>query len=271
MEMCVSSAKPQGPVGGERSGRSPNPLSKLSAPPNAPPARGLACAVYHLRVQFMSWGSGDFNYRGGVSCLSVGVSWASFLWGVCFSSWWWVLLPFVGCVASLCRGCCRCWVCFGLASPARVSFAPGRGGFWVFLGCFFFAVGAAFFGVGAAFFGVGRCWGCLGFSYLCFVAGSCSFGPCPFPSAAAVVRVFGWSRVFGWFALAVLRVPVSPGLSRSDRVAAACPRFASWLCGHLGCSWFVGWSVACACAASLGVSVGSGGVPAPGVQLSLFS
>lgn len=139
------------------------------------------------------------------------------------------------------------------------------------LGCFFFAVGAAFFGVGAAFFGVGRCWGCFGFSYLCLVVGSCSSAGAPFPSAAAVVRVFGWSRVFGWFALAVLRVPVSPGLSRSGRVAAACPRFASWLCGHLGCSWWVGWSVACACAASLGVSVGSGGVPAPGVQLSLFS
>lgn len=155
------------------------------------------------------------------------------------------------------------------------SRSVGRGFllWWLFalLGCFFFAVGAAFFGVGAAFFWVGRCLGCFGFSYLCLVAGSCSFGPCPFPSAAAVVRVFGWSRVFGWFALAVSRVPVSVGLSRSDRVAAACPRFASWLCGHLGCSWFVGWSVACACAASLGVSVGSGGVPAPGVQLSLFS
>lgn len=140
-----------------------------------------------------------------------------------------------------------------------------------FLWCFFFAVGAAFFGVGAAFFGVGRCWGCLCFSYLCLVVGSRSSASAPFPSAVSVVRVFGWSRVFGWFALAVSRVPVSVGLSRSERVAAACPRFASWLCGRLGCSWFVGWSVACACAASLGVSVGSGGVPAPGVQLSLFS
>ena len=136
--------------------------------------------------------------------------------------------------------------------------------------CLFFAVGAAFFGVGAAFLGVGF-WGCcLLFSYLCFVVGCSSSASAPFPSAAAVVRAFGWSRVFGWFALAVSRVPVSRGLSRSDRVAAACPRFASWLCGHLGCSWWVGWSVALACAASLGVSVGSGGVPAPGVQLSLF-
>lgn len=271
MEVCVSSAKPQGPVGGERSGRSPNPQSKLSAPPNAPPARGLACAVYRLRVQFKSWVSGNFKYRGCVPCLSVGGSWASFLWGVCFSSWWGVLLPLVGCAASLCRGCCRCWGCLCLASPARVSFAPVRGGFWVFFGCFFFAVGAAFFGVGAAFFGVGWCWVCFGFSYLCFVVAVSPSAGAPFPSAVSVVRVFGWSRVFGWFALAVSRVPVSVGLSRSERVAAACPRFASWLCGHLGCSWWVGWSVAAACAASLGVSVGSGGVPAPGVQLSLFS
>jgi hypothetical protein len=171
--------------------------------------------------------------------------------------------------------------CIGAQGISNIGGVLGgcfRGGLFPFLGCFsavlrcfFFAVGAAFFGVGAAFFGVGRCCGCFGFSYLCLVAGSCSFGPCPFPSAVSVVRVFGWSRVFGWFALAVLRVPVVPGVSRSCRVAAACPRFASWLCGRLGCSWFVGWSVACACAASLGVSVGSGGVPASGVQLSLFS
>lgn len=137
--------------------------------------------------------------------------------------------------------------------------------------CFFLPFGAAFFGVGAAFLGVVRCCGCCFFAYLRLVVGSSSSAGAPFPSAVAVVRAFGWSRVFGWFALAVSRVPVSPGLSPASRVAAACPRFASWLCGHLGCSWWVGWSVASACAASLGVSVGSGGAPAPGVQLRLFS
>lgn len=179
--------------------------------------------------------------------------------------------------ARACGGCCRLrFRCSGFgpwvpwSAAARSVCCRFFCWFSVCCACFFLWVGAAFFGAGAAFLGVGVCWvGCL-FSYLCLVVGSCSSVPAPFPSAAAVVRVFGWSRVFGWFALAVSRVPVSPGLSRSARVAAACPRFASWLCGHLGCSWWVGWSVASACAASLGVSVGSGGVPAPGVQLSLF-
>ncbi len=92
----------------------------------------------------------------------------------------------------------------------------------------------------------------------------------PYSSASALLRCFGWSDVFGWFALCVQRVAISPGIRPAERVAAACPRFASWLCGRFGCSWFVGWSVACACAASLGVFVGSGGVPVGGRQSSLF-
>lgn len=158
-----------------------------------------------------------------------------------------------------------------LCGSFGVGLFPFLARFFPFRVCFFFAVVVAFFAVGAVIFAVGLCRGCWFFLYLCLVVGSRSSAGAPFPSAVAVVRLFGWSRVFGWFALAVLRVPVSPGLSRSGRVAAACPRFASWLCAHLGCSWWVGWSVAAACAASLGVSVGSGGVPAPGVQLSLFS
>lgn len=93
----------------------------------------------------------------------------------------------------------------------------------------------------------------------------------PFPTPAALVRFCGWSAVFGWFAFCVQRVPVSVGFRPSERVAAACPRFASWLVGHFGCRWSVAWAVACACAASLGVSVRSGGVAADAVQLCLFS
>lgn len=93
----------------------------------------------------------------------------------------------------------------------------------------------------------------------------------PFPSASSVVSAFGFSAVFGWFALCVQRVPPAPAFLFSERVAAACPRFACWLCGRLGCSWSVAWSVACLCASRVGVSVLSGGVAAPGVQLSLFS
>ena len=264
-------AKPQGGLRGKRSGGSSNTKPLQSPPPNVPLSARRRRAVFHLRARFLYGRAGIFKYRGCSVWLVRGRSCASSLWGLFCSSWWGVLLPLVGGAASLCRGCCRCWVCFGLASPARVSFAPGRGGFLWFLGCFFFAVVVAFFAVGAVVFAVGLCWGCWGFSYLCLVVGCSSSASAPFPSAVSVVRVFGWSRVFGWFALAVLRVPVVPGVSRSCRVAAACPRFASWLCGRLGCSWFVGWSVARACAASLGVSVGSGGVPASGVQLSLFS
>ena len=93
----------------------------------------------------------------------------------------------------------------------------------------------------------------------------------PFPSASSVVSAFGFSAVFGWFALCVQRVPPAPSFRFSERVAAACPRFASWLVGHLGCSWFVAWGVASLCAARVGVVVGSGGVPVGGVQFSLFS
>lgn len=93
----------------------------------------------------------------------------------------------------------------------------------------------------------------------------------PFPSASSVVSAFGFSAVFGWFALCVQRVPPAPCFPFSERVAAACPRFASWLCGRLGCSWSVAWSVACLCASRVGVSVLSGGVSSGCVQLSLFS
>lgn len=93
----------------------------------------------------------------------------------------------------------------------------------------------------------------------------------PFPSASSVVSAFGFSAVFGWFALCVQRVPPAPCFQFSERVAAACPRFASWMCGRLGCSWSVAWAVASLCASRVGVSVLSGGVAAPGVQLSLFS
>ena len=156
----------------------------------------------------------------------------------CCCSWSGVLLLSVGGAAALGR-----WGCCFLVGFLRFA-------------CFFFRFSLA---------------SCCFFSYLCFMFCGESPSSAPFPSALAVVRAFGWSRVFGWFAFCVSRVPVSPGLRPSERVAAACPRFASWLCGRLGCSWFVGWSVARACAASLGVSVVSGGVPSGGVQLSLFS
>lgn len=94
--------------------------------------------------------------------------------------------------------------------------------------------------------------------------------PC-YPSASALVSAFGFSAVFGWFALCVQRVKPSPAFQFSERVAAACPRFASWLCGHFGCSWLVAWDVASLCASRVGVSLLSGGVAARGVQLSLFS
>lgn len=92
-----------------------------------------------------------------------------------------------------------------------------------------------------------------------------------YPSSSAVVAAFGFSAVFGWFALCVQRVPPARAFLFSERVAAACPRFAFWLVGHLGCSWSVAWSVAALCAARVGVSLLSGGVAASGVQLSLFS
>lgn len=135
----------------------------------------------------------------------------------------------------------------------------------------FFGVGAAFSGVGAAFSGGGLLLALPFFSYLRVVLGIPSSASCPFPSASAVVAAFGFSRVFCWFALAVSRVPVSRSLPFSGRVAAACPRFASWLCGRLGCSWSVAWGVACLCASRVGVSVLSGGVSSGCVQLSLFS
>ena len=60
----LSSAKPQGPVDGDRSCRSSLPQPKLSAPPSAPPARGLARSVFRVPARFLSWGSLNSKYRG---------------------------------------------------------------------------------------------------------------------------------------------------------------------------------------------------------------
>ena len=90
------------------------------------------------------------------------------------------------------------------------------------------------------------------------------------PSSAAVVEAFGFAALRGRFAVVVLEISPAPGFSVAERVAAACPRFASLLCGWLGCSWWVAWGVAVRCASSFGVSVASGGVASGGAQLSLF-
>lgn len=83
----LSSAKPQGPVGGVRACRSSHPHPKLSASPSAPPARGLACSVFRVPARFLSWGSLISKYRGcpgggawvpGLRLLGCGF--APFLW-----------------------------------------------------------------------------------------------------------------------------------------------------------------------------------------------
>ena len=109
--------------------------------------------------------------------------------------------------------------------------------------------------------------------FLIFVAGFQFFavGAPLFSSASAVVAAVGFSSLRSLFAGFVLGIPAGPGSAPSGRVAAACPAFAGALVGRGLCSWWVAWSVASLVASSWGVSVGSGGVPAPGVQLSLFS
>lgn len=109
--------------------------------------------------------------------------------------------------------------------------------------------------------------------FLIFVLGFQLFvvGAPLFSSASAVVAAVGFSSLRSLFAGFVLGIPAGPGSAPSGRVAAACPAFAGALVGRGLCSWWVAWSVASLVASSWGVSVGSGGVPAPGVQLSLFS
>lgn len=92
-----------------------------------------------------------------------------------------------------------------------------------------------------------------------------------FSSASAVVGAVGFSALRSLFAGFVLGIPAGPGSLPSGRVAAACPAFVGALVGRGLCGWSVGWSVAALVAGSWGVSVLPGGVPAPGVQLSLFS
>ena len=125
MEVCVSSAKPQGPLGGERSGRSSSAIPLQSAPPNAPPAGGLACAVFRLRVLFLSWGSGIFKYRGCSVCPwgGVGVSLGR-VRGWC-RSWSGVLLLSVGVGAVPGRGCC-CFPSGSVSGSGLFGIPPAR-------------------------------------------------------------------------------------------------------------------------------------------------
>ena len=90
-------------------------------------------------------------------------------------------------------------------------------------------------------------------------------------SASAVVALVGFAPLRSLFAGFVVFGSAGGGSPFSARVAAACPAFAGALVGRGLCSWWVAWSVASFVASSWGVSVASGGVPAPGVQLSLFS
>ena len=92
-----------------------------------------------------------------------------------------------------------------------------------------------------------------------------------FSSASAVVAACGFARLRALFAGFVVSLPAGPGSAPSGRVAAACPAFVGALVGRGLCGWSVAWSVASLVASSWGVSVLSGGVAAPGVQLSLFS
>ena len=92
-----------------------------------------------------------------------------------------------------------------------------------------------------------------------------------YPSGASLISAVGGEAVLGLFALEVQRVPVVRSARFSERVAGACPAFASRLVGCFGCSWWVAWSVASVCARGFGVSLVSGGIPAAGVQLSLFA
>ena len=90
-------------------------------------------------------------------------------------------------------------------------------------------------------------------------------------SVSAVVASVGFGSLRSLFAGFVVFCPAGGGSPFSSRVAAACPVFAGALVGRGLCGWSVAWGVASLVASSWGVSVLSGGVPAPGVQLSLFS
>ena len=91
-----------------------------------------------------------------------------------------------------------------------------------------------------------------------------------FSSASTVVASVGLPALRSLFAGFVVFGSAGGGSPFSARVAAACPAFASALVGRGLCGWSVAWSVASLVAGSWGVSVLSGGVAAPGVQLSLF-
>lgn len=96
----------------------------------------------------MSWGSGNFKYRGCVSCLSVGGSWASFVLALsvflcggflCLSCWFsafcvcfffvfscFVLFFFVSLLCSLvwCRGCSLVFFGFCCGGCCRLFVSP---------------------------------------------------------------------------------------------------------------------------------------------------
>ena len=104
------------------------------------------------------------------------------------------------------------------------------------------------------------------FQNQCLMCGSPSFS-----SASALVASVGLSSLRSLLAGFVLGIPCGRGSSPSVRLAAAVPAFVGALVGRGLCSWSVGWGVASVVAGSWGVSVGSGGVPVGGRQLSLFS
>lgn len=152
---------------------------------------------------------------------------------------------------------------FRLLSAFLLVFSAFRVVLFAFCGGFFRGWGVLFRGWGVwlvSFF----------FVVLSLFFGSLMVAPSssPRPVAPALPSV---AVLFPWFALAFQRISPAPGFRFSERVAAACPRFACWLCGRFGVSWSVAWGAACACAARVGVAVGSGALPRGGVQLSLFS
>ena len=134
--------------------------------------------------------------------------------------------------------------------------------FLALLACsrFFFAFFSFFFLRGVVFFRIFV----LGFQFF-------AVGVPLFSSASAVVASVGFGSLRSLFAGFVVFAPGSACPPFSVRVASACVPFAGALVGRGLCSWSVAWGVASLVASSWGVSVLSGGVPAPGVQLSLFS
>ena len=189
------------------------------------------------------------NNEGGVVCSFVSPwVWCVFLWRAPFPA----LAPR-----------CLCWACWSVGGfrsrPRRRGLLSSSSGCVLFVRvlCLFFPL---FFLRGVFLF-----------SYLCLWFSVLSVAAFLFSSASAVVASVGFSRLRCLFAGFVVGIPAGPGSSPSCRVAAACPAFAGALVGRGLCGWSVAWSVASLVASSWGVSVLSGGVPAPGVQLSLFS